>query len=128
MVVEVNIQRKKTKEEQMEEEYATQLRLAVEREKRKIIVDFHKIHFLAYMSHLRYQMLTVKKFCSNNKLSEFTPDFNLIEDELLDFRKKFKLSGQKKMPTGVSVDRLRHITENLVYENNRDLVLVILPF
>lgn len=130
MVVEVEIQKKKSKKEQLQEEYERQLRLAIQREKRKIVVDNHKIHFLFYMSHLRYQMLCVKEFCSKykEKLPEFSHDFTLTEDKLLNFRKKFKSSGQKKLPVETSlkssVDRLLYVIENSVYENDKDLVLV----
>lgn len=130
--VEIEVKKAESKEEQFQEKREKQLRLAANREKRQIIEDCHKLSFMLHMAHLRYSMLCVKNFCV--KYPGFACDldssdsFSTIEDELLKFRDKFNHADQKSLPVetslNTSVNRLHHIMQNLVYENDKDLTMV----
>lgn len=95
------------------------------------------MHFLAYLCHLRYQMLCVKEFCDKykDKLNELI-NFDLVnipnpsvEDQLKDFRGRFTESNQlcAEKSRNSLFERLHSALKNSIFETDKDLALVSGP-
>ncbi|KAI6191562.1 hypothetical protein M3Y97_00241500 [Aphelenchoides bicaudatus] len=130
--IEVQIEKKKSEAVQEMEKL---LRQEAERVKRQYQEDSHKLHFLIYLCHLRYQMKRAKQFCQKYKaeLNELV-NFELLnstnpstESQLKEFCGRFK-KGElpAENSTQSSLERTRSIFKTSTYQSEKDFAMALL--